>query len=71
MTIRLEGVGKVPLHLTMLEFIKLYLPIVEQKPLVNRTKTRVLIVKASKHSATSLKYSQCASDGDFNPLHQI
>lgn len=57
MTIRLEGVGKVPLHLitpkshlTMLEFIEVYLPIVEQKPLVNITKTRVLIVRASKHS---------------------
>lgn len=78
MTIRLEGVGKVLLHLitlkshlTTLEFTEVYLPIVEQKPLVNITKTRVLIVKASKHSATSLMYSHCASDGDFNPLHQI
>jgi len=38
---------------------------------VNITKTRVLIVKASKHSTASLMYSLCASDGDFNPLHQI
>lgn len=43
----------------------------EQKALVNICKSTAFIVKASKYSATSLMYCHCASDGDFNPLHQI
>lgn len=77
MTVRLERsefAGQAPLHLKPKEASNSHLTkyqIVKQKPLVNIPKTRVLIVKASKYSATSLMYCHCASDGDFNPLHQI